>query len=98
MKDTANVKVKSTPSFGIRYSDLVDKAPIKKDAKVTLLENKLLLTQNNETKEYTFKDIKKDKDVFLIRTSKGEDIVISKSNNVIHVKINDELFVLKEIE
>lgn len=96
VKDTSKVKVKQVQGIGIRYSDLVESTPIKKDAKVTLEENRLILTQNKVEKEYIFKNIKKENDLFLIETTKGENIVINKAKNVLHVKINDELFVLKK--
>lgn len=96
VKDTSKVKVKQVQGIGIRYSDLVESTPIKKDAKVTLEENRLILTQNKVKKEYIFKNIKKENDLFLIETTKGENIVINKAKNVLYVKINDELFVLKK--
>lgn len=96
VKDTSKVKVKQVQGIGIRYSDLVSNVPTKKDAKITLEENRLILTQNKEEKEYIFKNIKKENNLFLVETTKGENIVINKTKNVIHVKINDELFVLKK--
>lgn len=96
VKDTSKVKVKQVQGIGIRYSDLVSNVPTKKDAKITLEENRLILTQNKEEKEYIFKNIKKENNLFLVETTEGENIVINKTKNVIHVKINDELFVLKK--
>lgn len=96
VKDTSKVKVKQVQGLGIKYSDLVGNAPTKKDAKITLEENRLILTQNKEEKEYIFKNIKKENNLFLVETTKGENIVINKTKNVLHVKINDELFVLKK--
>lgn len=96
VKDTSKVKVKQVQGIGIRYSDLVESTPTKKDAKITLEENRLILTQNKEEKEYFFKSVKKENNLFLIETTKGENIVINKAKNVLHVKINDELFVLKK--
>lgn len=94
-KDTSNVKVKQTQGLGIKYSDLVSNVPTKKDAKMVLEENKLVLTQNKERKEYVFKTIKKENNYFLIETTKGDNIVINNAKNVLHVKINEDLFVLK---
>lgn len=96
VKDTSKVKVKQVQGLGIKYSDLVSNVPTKKDAKITLEENRLILTQNKEKKEYIFKNIKKENNLFLVETTKGENIVINKTKNVLHVKINDELFVLKK--
>lgn len=96
VKDTSKVKVKQVQGLGIKYSDLVGNVPTKKDAKITLEENRLILTQNKEEKEYIFKNIKKENDLFLVETTKRENIVINKTKNVLHVKINDELFVLKK--
>ncbi len=95
-KDTSNVKVVKSQGFGIRYNDLIDKVPAKKNAKIILEENKLVLTQNNEKKEYIFKNINKEKDHFVIESIKGENIVINKAEGVLHIQINDELFVLKK--
>lgn len=94
-KDTSKVKVKQTQGLGIKYSDLVNNVSTKKDATIVLEENKLVLSQNKDRKEYVFKTIKKENNYFLIETTKGDNIVINNAKNVLHIKINEDLFVLK---